>query len=94
MATTEQSHAEELAQQGEPCPTCGNPMAADQRYCLNCGVRRGDSRVDFDELVGGSAGGVAPPPVGPAALRLRRSAPTTSRRWARSSGWPCSGRCS
>ena len=42
-------------------------MAADQRYCLNCGVRRGDSRVDFDELVGGSAGGVAPPPAGPAA---------------------------
>jgi hypothetical protein len=24
----------------EPCTTCGAPMAADQRYCLECGTRR------------------------------------------------------
>ena len=32
---------------GEPCQECGAPLAADQRYCLNCGRRRGDPRVDY-----------------------------------------------
>ncbi len=31
----------------EPCPQCGAPLAADQRYCLNCGRRRGEPRLDF-----------------------------------------------
>lgn len=31
----------------EPCRTCGAAMATDQRYCLNCGERRGGPRVDF-----------------------------------------------
>ncbi|HXV51939.1 MAG TPA: zinc ribbon domain-containing protein [Solirubrobacterales bacterium] len=30
---------------GPACPNCGAPMAADQRYCLNCGNRRGAPRV-------------------------------------------------
>lgn len=25
----------------EPCAECGAPLAADQRYCLSCGARRG-----------------------------------------------------
>jgi phosphatidylinositol-3-phosphatase len=29
------------------CARCAAPMAADQRYCLECGQRRGDPRVDF-----------------------------------------------
>jgi len=29
------------------CPSCGAALAEDQRYCLNCGQRRGDPRVDF-----------------------------------------------
>jgi hypothetical protein len=31
----------------EPCPQCGALLAADQRYCLNCGRRRGAPRIDF-----------------------------------------------
>ena len=30
---------------GTPCANCSAPMAPDQRYCLNCGHRRGDPRV-------------------------------------------------
>jgi phosphatidylinositol-3-phosphatase len=26
---------------GEPCPSCSAPLAADQRYCVACGARRG-----------------------------------------------------
>ena len=26
------------------CQSCGAPLAADQRYCLNCGERRGRAR--------------------------------------------------
>ena len=29
---------------GDRCPNCQSPMAADQRYCLNCGERRGRAR--------------------------------------------------
>lgn len=29
------------------CPSCGAALAEDQRYCLNCGQRQGDARVDF-----------------------------------------------
>jgi hypothetical protein len=36
-----------LGKVGEPCAECGAPLAADQRYCLNCGRRRGEPRVDF-----------------------------------------------
>lgn len=31
----------------EPCRECGAPLAEDQRYCLNCGRRRGEPRIDF-----------------------------------------------
>jgi hypothetical protein len=46
-------------------------MAADQRYCLNCGHRRGEPRLPFMDAVvfmesmgapGGGAGGMPPPP--------------------------------
>jgi hypothetical protein len=29
------------------CSACGAALAEDQRYCLNCGHRRGEPRVDF-----------------------------------------------
>ena len=35
-----------LAPEGQPCPSCAVPMAADQRYCVNCGARRGEARLD------------------------------------------------
>jgi hypothetical protein len=32
---------------GERCMTCGAQVAADQRYCLECGQRRGEPRLPF-----------------------------------------------
>lgn len=56
MATIEHVHAPTLGQAGEACRTCGNPLAEDQRYCLNCGTRRAEARVPFLETVRGPAG--------------------------------------
>lgn len=36
---------------GDTCPSCGKPLAADQRYCLECGHRRGDPRLPFMDAV-------------------------------------------
>jgi hypothetical protein len=33
------------------CPSCGRPLASDQRYCLECGHRRGDPRLPFMDAV-------------------------------------------
>ncbi len=53
-------------QAGEPCEQCGSPLAADQRYCLNCGKRRGAPRVDYRERMAAAAAtddrGAPPPP--------------------------------
>jgi hypothetical protein len=54
----------------ESCPNCSASMAPDQRYCLNCGHRRGDPRLPFMDAVvfmesqgnTGGAGGATPPP--------------------------------
>jgi hypothetical protein len=54
----------------ESCPNCGARMAADQRYCLNCGHRRGEPRLPFMDAVvfmesmgsPGAGAGAAPPP--------------------------------
>lgn len=55
----------------DPCAQCGSALAADQRYCLNCGLRRGEARVDYQNqmirtgepaLAGGPA--AAPVPSG------------------------------
>lgn len=32
---------------GEACAKCGAMVAADQRYCIECGERRGDPRLPF-----------------------------------------------
>jgi hypothetical protein len=61
------------AASGEACPNCGAGMSPDQRYCLNCGHRRGDPRlpfmdaVVFMEAMSGPPGGpaAAPPPPPP-----------------------------
>ena len=46
------------------CPNCGAPMAADQRYCLQCGERRSAPRVTYTDLLaaGAPAGPAAPDP--------------------------------
>ncbi|HEX3734675.1 MAG TPA: hypothetical protein VHU86_05915 [Solirubrobacterales bacterium] len=38
-------------QGGDSCPSCGAQLAADQRYCLACGQRRGDPRLPFMDAV-------------------------------------------
>lgn len=47
----------------DPCPSCGAAMAADQRYCLSCGERRAQARLDYLEILRGepavAAGGPA-----------------------------------
>jgi hypothetical protein len=50
---------------GERCPNCQAPLASDQRYCVNCGVRRGRSRFSLDSM----AAQAAPPPAPPAPVR-------------------------
>jgi hypothetical protein len=40
-----------VASSGEQCPSCGGHMATDQRYCLECGHRRGDPRLPFMDAV-------------------------------------------
>jgi hypothetical protein len=35
-----------LGPPGEPCGACGAPLAPDQRYCLECGERRGPRRLE------------------------------------------------
>ena len=47
-----------LGEHGQPCASCGAPLAADQRYCLNCGEPRAEPRVDYSRhLAGNGAGG-------------------------------------
>jgi hypothetical protein len=58
MATTQDIHAPTLGAQGEPCASCGAPLAGDQRYCLECGARRTQARVAFRDIL---ATGGAPP---------------------------------
>jgi hypothetical protein len=41
------------------CPNCGSPLAPDQRYCVECGERRGKGRFSFESLAVPKA--VAPP---------------------------------
>jgi hypothetical protein len=74
-----------LAGSGESCPNCGAGMSSDQRYCLNCGNRRGDPRlpfmdaVVFMEAMSGPPGGAAaaPPPQPPAESKPRFNASAT-----------------
>jgi hypothetical protein len=58
---------EGLGEAGEPCRSCGAPLAADQRYCLNCGQRRGGPRLDFRQHLptDSQAASAKAPPVEP-----------------------------
>lgn len=42
-----EGQAFQQATQVEPCRECGAALAPDQRYCLNCGRRHGEPRLDF-----------------------------------------------
>lgn len=63
MAISETIPTQQLGQPGEGCPSCGSPLASDQRYCLECGYRRAASRVPYAQLLTGrDAGEVLPAP--------------------------------
>jgi hypothetical protein len=48
-----------VGQEGDTCAQCGSALAPDQRYCVNCGMRRGEARVDYERRLGGAAQPVA-----------------------------------
>jgi hypothetical protein len=54
---------------GDRCANCHAPLAADQRYCLECGTRRGKPRFSYAEMAAQASaaatvatGAVPPPP--------------------------------
>src|SRR6185437_14626977 len=69
MASTGENQTETVGlpivgQEGDTCEQCGSALATDQRYCLNCGWRRGEARVDYEQRLAGQgalANGAAPP---------------------------------
>lgn len=69
MQTAETMQMPTLGEAGEPCAGCGAALAADQRYCLNCGRRRSGPRVDYRTyLVPEENGAQGPPPPVPPAV--------------------------
>jgi hypothetical protein len=57
-----------VGREGDSCEQCGWPLAADQRYCLNCGRRRGEARVDYERRLSGTrpaTNGAAPAAAAP-----------------------------
>lgn len=46
-----------LGEPNAPCRTCGAPLAADQRYCLQCGARRAEARLPFLDILARQSGG-------------------------------------
>lgn len=53
-----------LGRPGERCTSCSAPLAEDQRYCLNCGLRRGAPRVAYDALLRGDDAEATQPAAG------------------------------
>jgi hypothetical protein len=49
--TNEMTTQQADARTTETCPECGSALASDQRYCLNCGWRRGEARVDYETQI-------------------------------------------
>src|SRR5262245_52140060 len=83
MTTTQEIPQQSLGVQGEPCKGCGSPLASDQRYCLNCGKRRGESPIAYADYLGaGGANGVAPPGQLPATAPV----PAPANPWAAALG--------
>jgi hypothetical protein len=75
MATTTPFNAPVVGQDGDACSGCGSPLAVDQRYCLECGTRRGATRVPIRTAAGSSA---TPDPADPtAAVQPKRGSEWT-----------------
>jgi hypothetical protein len=61
-----------LGEPNAPCRTCGAPLAADQRYCLQCGSRRAEARLPFLDILARQVPVAAP--AGVRAVETRRGA--------------------
>src|SRR5204863_10171639 len=55
---------------GDQCTGCGARLAPEQRYCVECGERRGESRLPFADPLGQRAPESAPAPSRPRRSRL------------------------
>ncbi len=66
-----------VGESGEPCAACGTPLAVDQRYCLECGTRRGEARVAYREHLSGGASTTAEGPGGAGPPRRDWRAPSS-----------------
>ncbi|HEX2393274.1 MAG TPA: hypothetical protein VHI77_10180 [Solirubrobacterales bacterium] len=68
----------QASMRNDQCPSCGVQMSRDQRYCLECGGRRGDPRLPFmDAVVFMEA--VKQPQGGPAAAAAPAAPPPEKR---------------
>ena len=87
ITESQQPAAPVFGRDGEPCPACGAPLAGDQRYCLHCGARRPEARLEFLDVLDadvrarqavpaapGYAQAVATPPPGGLNGRLQANA--------------------
>jgi hypothetical protein len=72
MSSTEHFPLPIVGASGEPCAACGTPLAADQRYCLNCGTRRGGPRLPYQEYLSNSRATAASTDNGVAAAPVPR----------------------
>jgi hypothetical protein len=59
-----------VADAGDHCVNCGVPLASDQRYCVNCGERRGKPRFALADSVPESS---SAPPAPPRSRRPKAS---------------------
>jgi hypothetical protein len=55
MAVVPPPHAENPAGRTGRCSNCSQPLAADQRYCIDCGTRRGPISDAMRNLIAGAA---------------------------------------
>jgi hypothetical protein len=64
----------------ERCSSCGSLVAVDQRYCLECGRRRGEPRLPFMDAVVfmDAMNRSADPPAAPKKEKRRRLSPNTA----------------
>jgi hypothetical protein len=64
-----------LGEPNAPCRGCGSPLAADQRYCLQCGARRAEARLSFLDILARQV------PQGAGAAAATGPAPSPPGRW-------------
>jgi hypothetical protein len=62
MGATQSTHEDQPTRQmvatagvSDRCANCGAPLASDQRYCVNCGERRGKARFSFASMAAPAA---------------------------------------